>query len=210
MQASKDPLPLYSEDRTRIQMSKAQDMVVRGLFVDYYKANLEELDPTGGNPYLQKVIAFANSTEDASNSEWIWVTVNPDNTKVSLIDFVKKCKKAFQKKWMLSSLYSFENHTKSGERFHCHCLIRKMIDKRPSEVKRELWNTFKTVCGNQKHVHIKFIKTEFHEQKEQYVYGNKDETKMDDVMKDAAWRKIYDLEPYYRYPLECDNTKDSD
>ena len=205
---------------------QAQRRVALKITTDYLMRKAEE-DPLliSNDPrWLEAISAYKNGDlerKDGRESEWLWFTVNPDPSNFeedeaeALREFMQKVSKAVGKKWVLNARYVFERYTKNGERVHMHMVLKKPKNKRPSEVKRELWNTFKDWCGNEKHVKVVFLYSpEVVQQKLAYLEGEKQEGKMENVSLDNKWRKemgiqrIYDAKQKISKTVETEN-KDS-
>lgn len=168
-------------------------------------------DPRLGD-YIRKIQENEGQNETGKDCEWCFITINPDPKKMSkndkdgnLIDslynfhfFQKKVEKSMKKNWVLFFRYTYEYYTEKGERLHVHAVIRKPKDKRPSEVKREMWNTFKEFCGNPQHVKIVYLYSpEVVRQKLDYIAGVKQPCKMDAVKQDREWRDKNAIQQMY-------------
>lgn len=189
---------------------QAQRRVALKITTDYlmHKAEDDPLLISNDPRWLEAISAYKNGTlerKDGRESEWVWVTVNPnpalfieDEAEV-FGDFMSQVSKAVGKKWVINARWVFEKYTKNGERLHVHMVLKKPKNKRPSEVKRELWNTFKDWCGNEQHVKIVFIyATEVVQQKLAYLEGEKQEGKMECVALDNKWRKEIGIQRMYK------------
>jgi len=82
---------------------------------------------------------------DKLDSQYIFITLSP-RPDVSLSEFKKVIEKIFSKKWQSKYIYVIEQRgsTKDdcGKGIHLHSLIHRN-DKKFSEIKREIHNTFK-------------------------------------------------------------------
>ena len=87
----------------------------------------------------------------------LFITINPDTTKISLTDFIAKIHKIATFKCFTSgSTYSFEQRAAypgdMGKGYHTHMVMK--INKKPSLIRQQLLNTLKGIIGNPKHSHI--------------------------------------------------------
>lgn len=125
------------------------------------------------------------------------ITINPKDT-VPLNRFYDRVERAMSKKWIKKSQWCFE--WRNGDKgLHSHGLI--LYDKkRPSEIKREFINTFKSMIGNNMHVNFKpvFTKIEF-DRCVDYLKGIKKGNKKNNYDEDKNNREKYNLKDIYNY-----------
>lgn len=164
------------------------------IMVKYYKTQITN----GEIPEMSKYVI----TKD---KPFLFVTVNPQ-PKFNFLELKKKVEKCISKKWIDRYAYTFEQRseipgTYSG--FHSHMIIQ-FNDKKLSEAKREIINTFKTMVGNEKAIDIRVKKLEFLEDKERYIQGHKDDPdKLAKALNDRKFREDYDLDLVYsNYPYK--------
>lgn len=129
---------------------------------------------------------------------YFFVTVNPRN-EVGLEWFISKIAKMLKKVWIKKYMYCVEQRgdlENMGYGMHMHCLIEVGQYKRPAEVKRKIWNTFKNCCGNRQHVVVKASME--YENFVKYIQGEKkSEEKRTLVEVDKVWRRSVGLESIY-------------
>ena len=186
---------------------KARMRVMQKVNEKYYEYMLKD-DPTevSNNGIFLRRLQYVQDREGDQERETpcVWITINPDNKKLQGIKtFQPLVEKAIKKKWIQGYMFVYEQRgtpdDKLGEGIHCHMLIFKPMNKRPSEVKREFQSTFNHVIGNSKHLEFKFVTSkEVILQKVQYMAGVKSEDKMDKVYGDMKWREATGLLPFYK------------
>lgn len=154
----------------------------------YYKDQINQ----GEYPEMEK---YLNRAE----KPFIFLTVNP-KPSVNLLELKKAVEKCHTKKWIAEFAYAYEQRgIIPGEYpgIHVHSII-KYREKKLSEIKREIQNTFKNLIGNAKHCDIKVLITKFLPDKEKYIQGLKgDEEKFAKSLNDINMRKDYGLDRIY-------------
>ncbi len=131
-----------------------QDAISR-IYKSFYQEEIEE------NP-----IDYLRIDEDDDVIEWLknrptgldythtFVTVTPKST-VTFEEFKKKVEKSLTKKWIDEAWYVYE-WRQFDRGLHLHMLIKFNKNKKPSEVHREFWSTFKKLLGlSKKNVNVK-------------------------------------------------------
>lgn len=185
----------------------AQRRALSKLMTEYYTQEIRQnpMSVTSDPRVIEAMNKLNFDNKDGRESEWVWITINPDpkhfenDEEEVLREFMSKVQKAIGKKWVIHASWVFEKYTKNGERVHVHILLRKPKNKRPSEVKREWFNTFKEWVGCEKHIRTYFLyEPEVIQQKLDYVNGMKKEEKMKNVKNDMKWRKKIGIEDVYK------------
>lgn len=199
------PVQLNHEKEERDARSAIlKKIMMQGLEYEIRKQIREDVTKVTNNPSVQGILLRAEerrqAKKDKETGPYIWLTVNP--SKDDLPSLVKKVEKAVAKKWILGYAYAYEQRGESIEDihgYHAHILIERG-EKRPSDARKELWNTFKTLFpGQVAHYtgtfHLRFV--EDRENFDSYLRGIKkgDKDKKGEI--DALWREINGLEAYY-------------
>ena len=122
-----------------------------------------------------------------------FITVNPkDNTLDNFEALNKATYKCISKRWVTQYAYCYEQRSTDPDDIfglHAHIILIRGT-KRPSELEREVRNTFKHLCGNERHIDIQWKKKEWHQGKIDYMNGLKTgETKDIKVEVDIVMRK---------------------
>lgn len=109
-----------------------------------------------------------------------------------------KCKvqKYTTRSMIRSAIYCYELSKQSNP--HVHILVENSgyTDK---DFRRNTYNTFKKIVGDQRCVDIKAIPEEWVQDKIDYIKGIKwDKSKDTMIEADIEWRKSMSLEPYYK------------
>lgn len=150
--------------------------------------------------------------KQSKRRRYIFVTVNvkPGTT---LEDLQSKMVKFISKKWVTDLVYTFEQRSEdinNVDGLHTHMLVY-IPKKRPSEVNREIYSTFKHIVGTKKSINVNYIPLEWVMDKLNYIAGNKEEAKMAKVCVDRLWRAQNNLSDIYTHgehfkkmdPLNC-------
>jgi len=80
-------------------------------------------------------------------------TINP-REGVDIINFLAKVRKACKKKWISNYIWCAEWRSEK-EGFHVHIRTENNKAKKPSEMKREMFSTFKNFVDNKLHVNMR-------------------------------------------------------
>lgn len=132
--------------------------------------------------------------------KYMFITVNPrPGTELDFL--VARMSKFLRKCWVSEFIYCYEQRgdvitTPLGSELHVHILVKLTKYKRPSDVKRETWNTFKNCCGNKQHVLVKpsMESTNF----VNYIMGEKKDPKKTKAVEfDRQWREEVCLLDFY-------------
>jgi hypothetical protein len=150
---------------------------------------------------MTQLYGALHDLSSGTETNHVLITINPDNSKVVINDFKELVEQSINKKWILGEVYyTFEqrgeNLEEMGKGFHAHILMNRN-GKRPSEIHREYFNTFKHVCGNKKHVDVRINKN-FSETFD-YISGKKfkdEKQKKQDI--DVLWRQKIGLQTHYK------------
>lgn len=144
-----------------------------------------------------------NEQKATSPKGWEFITINP-KPDADLQKFVSRVHRFCHRKMFDSVLYVFEQRgtidKELGKGFHCHILAHRTKGYKPSKVKLNTFNSFKHFVGNEAHCDFGLVSVIANRVK--YMTGEKSTPeKRYKQMGDRAWRKIYDLEPFYRIKL---------
>lgn len=146
---------------------------------------------------------------------WLWVTINCLES-VSVDTFVKKI--AIISKYTSINFchYVFEQRgtykeNNIGKGKHCHLLIKRMLNYKPSALIYKLQRGLKNIVGNVKNnnqLNIQIIGDDFAVDKLKYIVGlNKKESKHEKQLGDIEFRQAFDLKDKYynnNYDLELE------
>lgn len=144
---------------------------------------------------------------------WLWVTINCLES-VSVDTFVKKiaiiskytsinwCHYVFEQRGTYK-----ENNIGKGK--HCHILIKRMLNYKPSALIYKLQRGLKNIVGNVKNnnlLNCQIIGDDFAQDKIKYISGmNKQDSKHEKQLADVEFRKAFDLKEIYtlyNYPSD--------
>lgn len=91
-----------------------------------------------------------------SRYRWILLTVNvKEGTDLHLL--MKKSEKCSKKIWIKHAEWCYEwREVCTGLHMHMAIEVDDEVKKKPSEMRRECYNTFKHLIGNPQHVNMKF------------------------------------------------------
>lgn len=134
-------------------------------------------------------------SEKAGKSvKYLWVTVNP-KPETTLPDLTKSIHKMYSKKWIQGSAYVFENT--DNNHIHSHGLIKCTYEY--ARAIRELKSSVEKICNtNNSHCfNVALVTEEIAKQKYEYMKGQKQESKMDNVNLTTTWREINQIKPLY-------------
>lgn len=153
-----------------------------------------------GESRAQQELAFrdyimAEKSEKIGKSEkFFWITVNP-RLEVDLPTLVKTVQKAYKKKWAQNYAYVFE--TTRNNHIHSHGLVKANYEA--ARARKEFANSFKDICDITNVHCFKFVILDEAKakQKLEYMFGNKKDSKKEDVELTIAWRKENHLEDIY-------------
>lgn len=133
-----------------------------------------------------------------------WMTINfkPD---VSIDKIANVMHRLSQRSFMTEYWYSFEQRSESINSIHgihCHWLI---FTKHPmGQLKRDVFNTVKTLVGNQHHVDVRKYDLSMKQDKLDYLYGKKWDVEKDlKVQTDRLFRLENNLEPLYTNGIQA-------
>lgn len=138
---------------------------------------------------------MAEKSEKIGKSEkFFWITVNP-RLEVDLPTLVKTVQKAYKKKWAQNYAYVFE--TTRNNHIHSHGLVKANYEA--ARARKEFVNSFKDICDITNVHCFKFVILDEAKakQKLEYMFGNKKDSKKEDVELTIAWRKENHLEDIY-------------
>lgn len=174
-------------------ITNEEKIYVRSIFDDEYTDPLQK---------LLKVKAYLSLSKHKKLEQIAWVTINPDETKCSLLRFVGAMEKFTSRSCCIDPVYTYEQRGETeaelGKGFHSHLLFTKDSKVSPSEYKRNLESTFKDCVGNSKHIWIQYFPKSYHSDKLLYLQGKKwDEEKDVKIDMDILWRDLQDMKSIY-------------
>lgn len=152
--------------------------------------------------------------KEADSKYACFITINPKENKLTDFQKLDNCvKKALSKCWVTDYCYCYEQRSNDPHDIHglhTHILLRR--NTRPSNLEREIRNTFKGIVGKpDKHIDIKYIKKEWINDKLEYMSGHKTGTdqsgkpKQDKVPIDIVMRNELGIKHiYYNEGCEYD------
>lgn len=176
---------------------KAMCKVVNDVWQGHFRRNLELLEHDLNAEWMLALDEYKRGL-GKQKVHTLW-TINP-RMDTDLGEFMKKIIKATKKKWVKHYIFSIEQRGKTdiemGRGIHCHMYVEVDKKKRIYECRREMYNTFKHLVGNRKHVMVSYAKDPTNFIK--YCMGIKKDEEKDDMIKyDKLWRKKNELEDYY-------------
>lgn len=139
--------------------------------------------------------------EVKARAKIFWVTVNPHDN-VSVPEFVSRVEKVLQRSFVSNCEYAFEQRGKTesevGKGLHVHIMFDKPASMSPSQLQTRLYNSFKDMCGNKKHIDVRVYPATFRSDKHEYLSGSKDDpAKLSSVLVNDAFRKKFNLKDIY-------------
>ena len=153
--------------------------------------------------YEEKLHAEKQAT---SPKGWMFITVNP-KPDVGLKAFVERTHRYCNRAMFSQVLYSFEQRgtvedDDIGKGFHCHILACRAKGYKPSKVKINTLNSFKNFIGNE--ASLDYGGVSVLKNRVNYLIGTKQSAdKHSKQSADQIWRKIHDLDPFYRIKLSA-------
>jgi len=191
------PQPRLSKQEHAVIRKKAWTRVVGKMYENDFYSQIErgEID----DPAIIELAKRAKERNEKSKSIWVFITVNiDDDQKLDLL--IKQLEKLTKKVWVTDYIYSIEQRSEIKNEykgFHSHIYIKRN-GKPPSELTREIRNTFKHLVGNDKAIDIKYDLESSYKNRVNYILGiKKDNTKMEKCQIDADFRKSRGLREYY-------------
>ncbi len=137
--------------------------------------------------YVDKMKNYCKNRRGVSY-RWCLLTVNPIK-EIGEEELLKKSLKCAKKCWIKHAEWCLEWRNEA-EGLHMHMAIEIEAMKKPSEMRRECYNTFKNLVGNPQHVNMKFSnQCPFNN----YVKGTKDGKPKDNAINDIKNREILDI-----------------
>lgn len=129
-------------------------------------------------------------------TDMMYITIRPDEKFCSLPLFIKKVEKVVKKVWIKNYLYVYEqvgmDDNSIGKGFHTHILLHHDSDnKKWSEFKNEIANTFKGLLGEKGIDYKNCLKQQAYINFMNYLIGVKDTKKPQ--KKDKELKQKYDI-----------------
>lgn len=168
--------------------------------------NKIEAEDFEGMPELQELysqIRNKNGNGGAIYSHY-WVTVNVA-PGVLLADVQTKVRKYVHRRMLCKSEWVYEQRgstdDEAGKGLHVHLLVQPAKPISLTSIRKNTYNTFKSLVGNEKCVCVLACKTETDvEKRRRYMSGEKDDDeKMVKCAVDKKWRLKNNLQDMYTY-----------
>lgn len=133
----------------------------------------------------------------AKITEWILITINPDELHQNIKTLKTKVEKFVTRKFIEEYIYNFEQRgTESVQGIHTHILLKQNC-RDGDTFRKSTINTFKSLVGNNMAINFKYITTK-PEQAIPYITGVKqDDDKQDKMAMDVKWRNENNLNAFY-------------
>lgn len=158
----------------------------REYWYEYFKEYPQDIKLAGVTNYLE--------TRYKQNREKIYlVTINPIEG-TDIVRFIKKIEKCLKKKWIKHWMWCMEWRD-MDKGMHAHIRIEANKPKKPSEVRRECYNTFKDLVGNVQCVDVRFGRRE--DAYVEYIQGIKEGKKKPNYEHDTKLRKHFKISEFY-------------
>lgn len=189
----------------RAIIDSAREKAMKDLWVcafkDHYRNHIEELAQFASPE--ERGILDNYSRKIRNGIKFAFFTVNV-REGVYVEFLMDKISKMLSKCWIKEYMYCIEqrgeNEETMGSGLHAHILVSLNKYKRPSDCKREVYNTFRNLVDNKLHVNMRsgMDGKNF----ANYILGNKSHDKMDKVDMDILWRENMGIENVYSSDLD--------
>lgn len=154
---------------------------------------------------LKKSVDLATAKLDV-NSEYGWLTINPNPEGLSIPDFVSSMKDLSAFECFQTFEFCFEQRSTDASNFygfHVHALFKR-IDAQ-SKCKQRIIRKMEKYVGNKLHIHLVWIPDSQVAVKRNYMSGHKKDTEKDPLKTaksevDKIFRKENNLESLYAHP----------
>jgi len=175
------------------EIIKVRRQHLRRYYFDWYNDNPEALERDTG---CKGIAEYTLKKQYKPSAKIYLVTVNP-RPDVDIDALSKKVVKCVKKIWIKEWMYCYEwREGDSGLHVHIRLTLNKK--KKLSEVRRECFNTFKTLVEYRQHVNIKFALRE--DSFIDYVRGIKGGEPKDNHKHDIANRRELRVQDIYISP----------
>lgn len=148
--------------------------------------------------WLHKVVADWISRKMLEKRELFWITINP-KPGVALQQFRELVMtRLMNRKIMKGAVFCFEQRAEEQpyHGFHCHILLDKTMS--PKQMHDRIYNTFKNIVGNPKHIDLRVYPYTYREEKLEYLKGRKWDSEKETLIKATQeWRKQEGLDDMY-------------
>ncbi len=188
-----------SEELIRIKFKKILSQEYQLERMGLFAKKLQELE-------TQNAVLLKQKQAFKKQNSHLFITINP-KPGVKLEDFTKVCHKISKKTCFNKVLYVFEQRgtiegCDIGKGFHCHLLIERNLNYKPTKCITNIKSSLKKFVGNvQNHAQLNFkiIGKEFALDKKKYIMGiNKTgEGKDAKQLADIKWRFDRNIAPFY-------------
>lgn len=155
----------------------------------------------------EKGLEYKQYIADKHNNKYAFVTINPPD-KVSIKTFTEVVNHYVKRNIISKYCYVFEQRSAVEGKYHgvhCHILLERNLDYKPSKFKLNTQNTFKKIIKdpkNEHHLNIQIIGEQFAKDKQGYILEQKHGVvegikKSDKQVVDVSFRKLKSLQDFY-------------
>lgn len=149
---------LQENDEKCHRIRRAKDAALHRILTKYYFEKYteyhEELVKEIDDEESEEILGWMKNAYADKDTKIYMVTINPkDGTEIEV--FMKKLLKASKKKYIKEYMYAIEWRDEFNG-MHAHMRFSMNKKKKPSEIRREFYNTFKSMVGNRKHIDVKY------------------------------------------------------
>ncbi len=188
-----------SQELIRMKFKKILSQEYQLERMGLFAAKLQELE-------TQNAVLLKEKKAIKNNNSHLFITINP-KPEVKLDDFLKVCHKISKKTCFNKVLYVFEQRgtiegCDIGKGFHCHLLIERNLNYKPTKCITNIKSSLKKFVGNVQNQHqlnCQVIGIEFATDKKNYILGTNKTGEGKDAKQDAdiKWRNDKNITPFY-------------
>ncbi|AXH77601.1 MAG: putative replicase [Circoviridae sp.] len=193
---------LHMEESTeliRIKFKKILSQEYQLERMGLFAKKLQELE-------AQNAVLLKQKQAFKKQNSHLFITINPKPV-VKLSDFTKVCHKISKKTCFNKVLYVFEQRgtiegCDIGKGFHCHLLIERNLNYKPTKCITNIKSSLKKFVGNvnnQHQLNCQVIGNEFAVDKKNYILGKNKTGEGKDAKQiaDIKWRFDQNITPFY-------------
>lgn len=137
--------------------NRAKRKILSEFWYDKVSNDFEWLKHDVPKNFKSEVREYLES-RNSSRYKYAMFTINPKEGTV-FSELQKKVEKALKKVWVENYLFCYEWRDKD-KGLHVHIKVWIKKEKNPYHCKREIYNTFKHLVGNKKHVNVRYSNRE--------------------------------------------------
>lgn len=188
-----------SDELIRIKFKKILSQEYQLERMGAFAKKLQELE-------AQNAVLLKQKLAIKKQNSHLFITINP-KPGVKLEDFTKVCHKISKKTCFNKVLYVFEQRgtiegCDIGKGFHCHLLIERNLNYKPTKCITNIKSSLKKFVGNvnnQHQLNCQVIGKEFANDKKNYILGKNKTGDGKDAKQDAdiKWRFDRNISPFY-------------